>query len=91
MLAITESIGHQGSLGTLRELFFVTMLQNAGHRVQASLIGDFVVEDQLFEIGGKNKGRRQLKGAITPAFVVKDDILTGNKWEIPLYYFGLLY
>jgi len=46
---------------------------------------------QSIEIGGRGKGRRQLRGATGDAFVVKDDILTGHGMTIPLYRFGFLY
>lgn len=46
---------------------------------------------KYFEIGGKNKDKKQIKGNLDNAFIVKDDILYGNKKEIPLYLFGFLY
>jgi uncharacterized protein len=54
-------------------------------------VGDFLVNKVMFEIGGKNKTRRQLKGAAQQAFLVKDDVLYAEKGVIPLLYFGFLY
>jgi hypothetical protein len=55
-----------------------------------SKVGDYTVKDRIFEIGGKNKKTKQIKGHEN-ALLVKDDILIGNKIEIPLYCFGFLY
>jgi uncharacterized protein len=50
-----------------------------------------MVDDQiLFEIGGKNKSRRQIKG-MENAFLAIDGIETGYLNEIPLWLFGFLY
>ena len=52
--------------------------------------GDLLVDGRwLFEVGGKNKGFKQIKG-IEDSFVVSDiDIGYGKK--IPLWLFGMLY
>ena len=44
----------------------------------------------LFEIGGKNKGFKQIKD-IENSFVVADDIEIGFGNKIPLWLFGFLY
>ncbi|RPH93571.1 MAG: ATP-binding protein, partial [Calditrichaeota bacterium] len=49
--AIVEEIGFEFNKGTVRELFFIKMLQNAGENVYFSKIGDFQVRDIYFEIG----------------------------------------
>ena len=89
--AITSEIGHNYQIGTVRELFFIKMLKNAGHTVHYSKTGDFIVDDVIFEIGGKSKTRKQIKHVKQKAYLVKDDILYGAKNEIPLYLFGFLY
>jgi len=76
--------------GKMRETFFVNQVQNAGLPIFYSSVGDFKVEDYIFEIGGKGKGSRQLKGA-SNGLVLADDILVGSKNTIPLYLFGFLY
>jgi len=53
--------------------------------------GDFKVADRyLFEIGGKNKGFKQIKN-IPNSFVVADNIEIGFGAKIPLWLFGFLY
>ena len=76
--------------GTERELFFIQSLQDAGIELFYSSIGDFRTKKAVFEIGGKNKTRRQLKGAEEPSYLVKDDILTSLKGEIPLFMMGFI-
>lgn len=90
-ISITEEIGFKSKTGTIREIFFIKMIKNAGHKLFFSKIGDFEVEGNIFEIGGKNKNMKQLKKAGEKAYLVKDDILYGSKREIPLYFFGFLY
>jgi hypothetical protein len=44
----------------------------------------------LFEVGGKNKGFKQIKD-MSNSFVVADDIEVGSGAKIPLWLFGFLY
>ncbi len=76
--------------GNLRETFFMMNL-NEKNKVESSETADFLIDDKYtFEIGGKNKGQKQIKD--TPdSFVVKDDIVVGNDNIIPLWLFGFLY
>lgn len=74
----------------LRELFFLENLKNAGEQVFYSNYGDYQVKDIIFEIGGKNKTRKQIKN-IDNSFLVKDDIYASSKNTIPLILFGFLY
>lgn len=53
-------------------------------------MADFRIYAMDFEVGGKNKGLKQIKTA-EKGFVVKDDIEKGFLNSIPLWYFGLLY
>jgi predicted AAA+ superfamily ATPase len=90
--AICEGIGQPVDTGTTRELFFLTSAQNAGHAVAYSAEGgDFSIGDAVFEVGGRGKGAKQLPKTPRRAYVVKDDILAGNKTTIPLYLMGFLY
>lgn len=76
--------------GTLRETFFASML-NRNHSLQAPKEGDFLVNGTLlFEIGGKNKGFRQIRN-IENSYVAADGIEIGFANKIPLWMFGLLY
>ena len=89
--AIVAATGYQVQVGTVREIFFIKMLKNSGHKVHYSRVGDFVVNDIIFEVGGKSKSKKQIKNKLEKAYLVKDDILYGSKYEIPLYLFGFLY
>ena len=78
------------SMGTLRETFFLNQLQ-VSHSVNWSDQSDFLVDDKYtFEIGGKNKTRKQIAG-ITDAFVAADNIEYAQQNKIPLWLFGFLY
>lgn len=79
-------------LGTLRETFFASQLAAAGHEVEFAQQGDFCINDQfVFEVGGKSKDFRQLKGVEKPGFIAADDIEVGSERKIPLWLFGFLY
>ena len=81
--------GSQTDIGNVRETFFFSQTQN-GYDVLSSTTADFQIEDLTFEVGGSNKGQRQIR-EVTNGFVVKDDITTGYGNIIPLWMFGLLY
>jgi hypothetical protein len=89
--AISEQVGISTNDGSLREIFFIKMIKNSNNNLFYSSIGDFVVNDTYFEIGGRNKGLDQIKNNLKNGFLVKDDITFGGKYEIPLYLFGFLY
>lgn len=88
--AITGNINHPIDPGTTRELFFIQSLTGAGKMPYYSQIGDYQIENIVFEIGGKNKTMQQIKDQ-EHAFLVKDDILVSRRREIPLMLFGFLY
>lgn len=77
------------NIGNVRETIFLGWLR-ATHKITASPTADFKVGKYTFEVGGRTKGRRQIKDTDN-AFVVKDDIEYGYLNEIPLWAFGLLY
>ena len=90
--AVCYGLGKQADKGNIRELFFVNSLLNAGENVfYSKKAGDYMVNDCVFEIGGKNKKEKQIRNAKGRAFCVKDDVLIGSKSAIPLYLFGFLY
>ncbi len=89
--AITQEIGFSYQMGTVRELFFIKMLQNAGEKIFYSRVGDFEVGEVVFEIGGRNKTKKQVRESTKPAFLVKDDIQYPGSNTLPLHYFGFLY
>ena len=89
--SIIEEIGYESKIGTIREIFFIKMIRNSGNKIYFDKTGDFEVNNMIFEIGGKNKKLKQIKDKLDNAYLVKDDILVGSKYEIPLYLFGFLY
>ena len=86
--ALSETIP---DMGTIRETIFFAWL-SVGHRVTASKVSDFEVEGYTFEVGGRNKGARQL-ASIDPSrsFVVKDNIEYPALHSIPIWMFGFIY
>ena len=95
--SISYALSTNSDKGSLRESFFVNQIKNyygkqfLDDTIFASKVGDFLVkESYLFEIGGKNKGYKQIKD-IENSFVVADDIEIGFKNKIPLWLFGFLY
>jgi predicted AAA+ superfamily ATPase len=75
--------------GNIRETFFLNQLR-VKYDVIVSPVADFLIGDYTFEVGGKNKGLKQIQG-IDKAFIVKDDIELGYLNTIPLWQFGLTY
>jgi len=76
--------------GTLRETFFANQVANK-HVLTFPDKGDFKVDEtRVFEIGGKNKPKAQLKN-VPDAYFALDDIETGFGNTIPLWLFGFLY
>ena len=81
--------GENANKGNIRETFFINQCR-VHHQIISSNVADFKIEDKDFEIGGKNKGLKQIKTA-EKGFLVKDDIESGFFNTIPLWYFGLMY
>ena len=77
------------NIGNIRETFFINQVR-VKHQVTSSSIADFRIDDVEFEIGGKQKGQKQIKQA-SKGYVVKDDIETSFLNTIPLWHFGMLY
>ena len=76
-------------MGNLRETAFFSSLR-VKYTVKASPVSDFKVGKYTFEVGGKSKGKKQVK-EVSDAYVVKDDIEYGSQNIVPLWAFGLLY
>ena len=75
--------------GNIRETFFINQCR-MHYQIVSSNLADFKMEDKDFEIGGKNKGLKQIETAEN-GFLVKDDIESGFFNTIPLWHFGLMY
>ena len=76
-------------VGNIRETFFYNQMRVVSD-VISSRISDFEIDGKTFEVGGKNKGKKQITDA-KEGYVVKDDIEYGSGNIIPLWAFGLMY
>ncbi|HZJ35482.1 MAG TPA: AAA family ATPase [Gillisia sp.] len=82
--------GNKTNIGNLRESFFMSQVR-VKHTVTFSELVDFKVSEKYnFEIGGKNKSKKQIAG-LDNAFTVLDNIEVGFGNKIPLWLFGLTY
>jgi hypothetical protein len=87
---LVQQLGNKNqNVGNVRETFFLNQTR-VQHQVNTSAMADFSINDSDFEVGGKNKGLKQIKNA-PKGFAVKDDIEQGYLNVIPLWQFGLLY
>jgi predicted AAA+ superfamily ATPase len=87
---LNHSYCSQATRGMIRETIFTTFLKT-NHELSIPKKGDFLVDETyLFEVGGKNKGFKQIKD-IENSFVVADEIEIGFGNKIPLWLFGFLY
>jgi predicted AAA+ superfamily ATPase len=76
--------------GNKRETFFANQLGYT-HKIMYSDKGDFFVDEQyVFEIGGKDKSKKQI-ATIENSYIAADDIEYGFQNKIPLWLFGFLY
>jgi len=76
--------------GNLRETFFINQIK-VNHRLSYPRSGDFKVDEKYtFEIGGLNKGAKQLEG-VENAMIIKDNLEYPIPGALPLWIFGFLY
>jgi len=75
--------------GNIRETFFLNQLR-VKQDVFTSPVADFLIDNKTFEVGGKNKGQKQIAG-MENGYVAKDDIEYGFLNVIPLWQLGLTY
>jgi len=95
---LIKAITDNSNIGNERETFFVNQIKNYflnkvsffDEDIILSKQGDFIIKNTVFEIGGKNKTKKQIK-EIENSFVVQDDIEIGSNRVIPLWLFGFLY
>ena len=89
--ALGQIKGLNVEIGTLRESFFLSQMNN--YLISSHKSADFEVRQKpslVFEVGGKSKTQKQLKG-LEHAYLALDDIEYGSKNSIPLWLFGFLY
>jgi predicted AAA+ superfamily ATPase len=77
------------NVGNVRETFFFNQAR-VNMDVIASSVSDFLIDDMTFEIGGTNKGQKQIQN-IKKGYIVKDNIEFAYDNIIPLWQFGLNY
>ena len=80
---------NEANIGNLRETFFLNQMR-VNNPVVSSSISDFQIGQRTFEIGGKNKGKKQITSA-EEGYVVKDQIEFSSGNILPLWWFGLNY
>ena len=76
-------------IGNIRETFFLSQMK-INNTVFSSDKADFQIDGITFEIGGPNKGQKQIQG-MENAYIVKDEIEYGYRNIIPLWHFGFNY
>lgn len=81
--------GASTDIGNIRETFFYNQMRVSSD-VIASRAADFQIGVLSFEVGGRNKSSRQLKG-LEKAYIVKDDLEVGAGNQLPLWTFGMTY
>ena len=86
---MTALSGAKTDIGNLRETFFYNQMR-VENDVIASRVSDFMIGDMTFEVGGRQKGKKQIE-SIPDAYIVKDDIEFAQGNVIPLWAFGLNY
>ncbi len=76
--------------GNLRETFLLNQMINSKLDVKLPEKGDFLVNDHLIEVGGKNKTAQQVRHH-SNHIIIADDIETGYRNKIPLWLLGFMY
>lgn len=82
--------GENANTGSRRETFVLNQLLHS-HKVDFSEESDFFVDSKYtFEVGGKNKKRRQIQ-EIPDSYIIADDIEFGTDRQIPIWLLGFMY
>jgi uncharacterized protein len=76
--------------GNLRETFLLNQMINSKLDIHVPVKGDFLHDDIMIEVGGKNKTSQQVRHHQNH-IVIADDIETGFGKKIPLWLFGFMY
>ncbi len=90
LFAMNAGLMKNINIGTMKENFFITALQNSNQKILFSKIGDFMIDETIFEIWWMNKTFKQIWKMKDNSFLVLDDIIVGKTGVIPLYLFWLL-
>ena len=75
---------------SIRESIFLCWARAAKYDVYESPVSDFEINNMTFEVGGRNKGKKQIE-SVTNGYIVKDGIEYAYENQIPLWMFGFLY
>ena len=87
---LSYALCDEPEIGTIREGFFANQLKES-HKITTSKHGDFIVDGKyVFEIGGENKGFKQIRD-LDNSYIVQDTDSTEDSRKIPLWLFGFLY
>lgn len=87
---LAHTFSNRVDQGMLRETFFTNQVK-VNHEVRYAHAGDFEVDNNwVFEIGGKNKGFKQIEG-LPNGYLAVDGLEYGHGRKIPLWLFGFLY
>ncbi|NOX46542.1 MAG: ATP-binding protein [Chlorobi bacterium] len=87
---IIYAISNDINIGNIRETFFLNQVSSL-YNIKYPKAGDFFVDGKYtFEIGGRNKTKKQV-AHLENSFLALDDIEYGYKAKIPLWLFGFLY
>jgi len=87
---ISQHFINSNDVGNVWETFAFNQL-SYNHDVLFSEQSDFFIDKTYtFEIGGKNKKRKQIKD-VPDSYILADDIEFGTERRIPLWLLGFLY
>lgn len=85
-----HALKSEPNIGTIRETFVANCLSSFGDLTAPSQ-GDFCLDDKfIFEVGGKNKNRKQIKD-LSNSYVLADNIMSPDSGIIPLWALGFLW
>lgn len=91
LAAFNRQLNQNINSGTLREIAFLQAFYGTQHQVYYPKQADFEVHDMIFEVGGPNKGHKQLQQSNQPTYIVQDNQVIGFANTLPLYLLGFLY
>lgn len=87
---LTYALKSSPDIGSIRETFLLNQLKNLKKEVRLPDSGDFLVDDLIIEVGGKNKDPSQIKH-LENYLIAADELEHGFGKKIPLWVFGIMY